>query len=232
MSDNELTPFKGKPLTREVRTDGGAPVFTIMARAPTPFAVKCAHRLGLLSAPILIGGEAAWLITNLPQMEAAGWVALATAPFLAPLIVRHGLILLCQRERIFRISAEAVEVKTISGWRRFDLNLPVRASLVDHDREKSEAERVEYINRKWGRRYWWFPRFRQYFNKSRHLSIDHLDQRNDVMTIYGRTAASRIAARINACIDVVRSHGRPGQGAVFEARDDWSRQPGEIIDID
>ena len=165
-------------------------------------------------------------------MQPVIWVVMAATPFVAPFAIKQALIQMLQSERIFHISSESVEVKTLLGCKRFDLNLPIRATLIDHEKEKSEAERVEYINRKWGRRYWWFPQFKRYLNKSCHLSIDHLDQRNDIMTIYGRTTASRIASRINACIDVVRSHGRPGQGAVFEGKDDWSRQPGDINDLD
>lgn len=226
------SPFRGKPYTKETKDKAGAPVFTISARAPSPLVVKTAHRLGLVLGFTVAGLEAVWAVATLPVLQPAAWVAMATAPFVAPFAVKLSLTQMLQSERSIRISTGHVEVSTLTGWKRFDLNLPVRATLIDHDKDKSEAERVEYINRKWGRRYWWFPMFRRYLNKSCHLSIDHLDQRNDIMTIYGRTSASRIAARINACIDVVRSHGRTGQGAVFEGKDDWSRQPGDIIDLD
>ena len=110
---------------------------------------------------------------------------------------------------------------------RHPLDLPLRFSLIPHDRERLEQEWVGHFSR-FVRPRWWLPRWRTYLDKSAHLSLDHYEQRNDIMTIYGRARARRIQARLNACLEMVRDHGRAGRNAAFEARDDWSRQPGEL----
>lgn len=225
------SPFDGKPATRQSTDDAGNPVLTVTARAAHPVLIKWSRRIGTLAGISVAIAEIAWLIATLPNLGAVGWVAVLAAPFATPFAFRYGLGQAFQSERIIRFTTEGVEVRAGARWKKFALDLPLRFSLIDHDREKMETERVEYINRKWGRRYWWFPQFRAYYNKSCHLSLDHFDQRNDLMTIYGKSHGRRIVTRLNACLDVVRNHGRAGQGTAFEAEGDWSRQPGGIIDL-
>ncbi|MEO0720234.1 MAG: hypothetical protein AAFZ06_15335, partial [Pseudomonadota bacterium] len=192
---NAPSPFKGSPATRQLTDAEGAPVFVVTARALTPFAAKAAHRLGLLSGVVFFGAEVWWLATALPRLEPLGWAVAAAAPFLAPTATRLGLGQLFKSERVLRISTEGVEIRGVLKTRRFPLDLPIRFSLIDHDKEKIETERLEFIKRKWGRR-WWFPMPKSYLNKSCHLSLDHFDQRNDVMTIFGKSVARRIQARL------------------------------------
>ncbi|MEM7528429.1 MAG: hypothetical protein AAF416_12205 [Pseudomonadota bacterium] len=234
MFDTILTPnpspFSGKPRTVAGTDASGAPTFTVRATALHPFVAKWSARAGIMAGVALFGAELYWLVTAQPSLDWADWVTLATAPIATPFVVKFGVRHAFKTERVIRFSSRGVTVRGALGDRTFDLNLPLRFSLLAHDREKSETERLEHLNRKWGRRYWWFPRFQPYLNKSSHLSLEHFDQRNDLMTIYGKDEARRIQARLNACLDVVRNHGRAGQGTAFEAESDWSRQPGEIVD--
>lgn len=226
------TPFTGKPVTIQGTKSDGSPTFMVRAKALHPFGAKIARRVGFLAGPAVAIAEITWLVMELPNVEPIGWAALVVAPFVAPLVVRSGLALVLQTERQFKFDVTGVRVQTWTASKHYSLDLPIRFALIAHDREKIEAERLTYLNRKLARRFWWFPQLRAYFDKSCHLSLDHFDQRSDVMTIFGKSNARRIVARLNACLDVVRNHGRAGQGTAFDAEADWSRQPGAIIDMD
>ena len=225
------SPFAGKPVTRQSTDKAGRPTFTVQVRALHPLMAKWNARLGYLAGFALGAGELYWLATELPRLEPIGWVLVAISPFVTPWLVRLALGEVLQTERVVKFTTEDVAVRTFTGWKTYPLELPIKLSLISHDRERLETETLTHFNRKWARRLWWLPMAKAYYNKSVHLSLDHFDQRNDLMTIYGRSKASRIAARLNACLEVVRNHGQAGAGTSFDAQDDWSRQPGGIIDL-
>lgn len=220
-------PFRGRPKTIVGSDTAGNPTYDVRARALTVLGAKSAHRLGLLAGFGTAGYELYHLVVYIPTTTSTDLLVGVAAPFAVRYGVKFGLNQLFQAERVFRFTTDGVTVKGLTGGTMYALDLPLKFTLLTHDREKIEAERLEFIKRKWGRR-WWFPQPKAYLNKASHLSLDQLDQRNDVMTIYGKSSARRIQARLNACLDLVRNHGKAGHGTSFEAEGDWSQQPGAL----
>jgi len=229
IGENTRTPFHGRPKTLRGTSADGSPNFVVIAVAPTPMAARAARWLGLLAGAGLFAGEAILAFGAWERIRPAGWLFLAFAPFVMTFAAQRGLMFLLQSRRVIRFDLKGVVIEGLFETRRHPLDLPLRFSLIPHDKERIEQEWVGHVSR-FLRPRWWMPRWRTYLDKSAHLSLDHYEQRNDIMTIYGRARARRIQARLNACLEMVRDHGRAGRGAAFEARDDWSRQPGELLD--
>lgn len=219
--------FSGKPRTTVGSDRNGNPTYEVRARALTVVGAKAAHRLGLLAGISTAFYELYQLVMYIPATTSTDLLVGVVAPFAVNYGVKFGLQQLFQAERVFKFTIEGVTVKGLGRGATYDLDLPLKFTLLNHDREKIEAERLEFLKRKWGRR-WWFPQPKAYLNKASHLSLDQLDQRNDMMTIYGKSNARRIQARLNACLDLVRNHGKAGHGMSFEAEGDWSQQPGAL----
>ena len=224
---SNTNPFQGKPQTTIGSDANGHPTYEVRARALTVLGAKAAHRLGLVAGIATGFYEFYQLVVYIPATTSTDLLVGVLAPFAVRYGVKFGLQQLFQAEGVFKFSIEGVTVKGLGGGTKYDLDLPLKFTLLSHDREKIEAERLEFLKRKWGRR-WWFPQPAAYLNKSSHLSLDQMDQRNDVMTIYGKSNARRIQARLNACLDLVRNHGKAGHGMSFEAEGDWSQQPGAL----
>lgn len=222
---NPLSPFHGWPRTRQYRARDGALAFRMVADALTPLRAKLADGGAVLSAIGLFAGGMK-VVTEIPN---PGWLVAAAiaAPFAACPVLKAIYRSLLRKPTILHITTGLVQVQSLLGMRTFNRELRHRFSMVPHDKTRIEQEKNDLKVRRaaqGGR----VIGAKTYYGQSYHLSFDYLDQRNDLLTVFGQKDALGILTRLKAIDDVLEAELRRGDGESLDPRTQWKERPGEI----
>jgi len=222
-----ISPFNGKPATETVTNADGITFFRIRPCELTPLRAKLADIAGTLTA---LGMNVAGIFQFKVFVGEPNWLLWGVAlicPWLAyPFLWRLYRALL-RKETEIVITPEQFKFRTWKGWQTYDRQLPHKFALIPHDKARIEKEKHDLEIRREQVRGRIISKTR-YYGESYHLSFEHLGQRNDVLTIYGRKKALAVLARLKACDEVMDSQARMGDGIALDPEDQWSDQPGEI----
>lgn len=223
-----VSPFSGRPQTRQAIDREGNLSFTVTARELTPVRAKIADFCAGVSAiALLVGGV---LIANdYSDAQEPLWWVIVIGPFLGfplyQLLWRYAL----RKTTRMELSADRFAVPSWLGWKRYDRKLPHKFTLVPHDWARIEAEDHEFTIRQ-AQMNGKLIRPTRYYGESWHLSFEYLGQRNDVLTIFGRKPALAVLTRLIAVDEVLDAHARMGDGVALTPGEQWGAQPGDIPD--
>lgn len=226
MAAKPRSPFAGFPATRKRTNKNGDLTFTVTPNVLTPVRAKIADCLGRVSAASLMIGSI-YVVVHIPNATGWHWLASLVIPGLG----FHTLNLIWRRllrkETWIVLTADEFRVRTWCGWKIFDRQLPHKFAAIRHDKTEAERDRNELEVRK-GQAAGKIISKPRYYGESFHLSFQYLDQRNDVMTIFGKKEATAIRDRLKAIDEVLNAAMRKGDGTALHPEQEWNEQPGEI----
>jgi len=226
MLNKAVSPFAGKPVTRQVADRNGAPAFDVQPRVLTPVRAMAASWLTGLGVAAGLGFGLAG-VANAPNADGGMLTAALAVPVVGGFVLYGALRSLFRKRVRVMLTLEQFSVKSLFGWKHYDRLLPHRFALLQHDWAQAEHEQAEFqaaqaqMQRKVIRPARWYAR-------SFHVSFDYVGQRNDVLTVYGQKEAMAIVTRLNACDNVLDALARRGQGTPLTPQDEWGDQPGAI----
>lgn len=226
MTAKPRSPFAGFPATRQHKDKGGNLTFTVTPLVLTPLRARAADFLGGVSAAaLLIGGV--YVVSHLPGATGGHWLASLLAPWLGYHLFKAIWRYLLRKETRIVLTADEFRVWTWRGWKIFDRQIPHKFAAIRHDKTVAERERNELEIRKAQAAGKIISKTR-YYGESFHLSYEYLDQRNDVMTIFGQKEARAVRDRLKAIDEVLNAAMRKGDGIALDPEQEWNDQPGEI----
>ena len=223
-----LSALSGGPQTTETINDQGEQEITVSPASLTPLRARLVDWLAVGSGFMAgVAGIAGAIHFGLDPLAGFG-VAIA-APVFGYFGGKEMFQDLLQKRTCVVFTPEQFIVHGLFGERRFDRNLPSKFTLYVHDKARREEEILSFKENRPGRK-WWMRPPKRYYGQSFHLSFDYLDQRHDLMTIYGRKNAQIILARLKACDEVMNGYAGKGNGQALEPESDWAPQSGELLD--
>lgn len=226
MQKNTLSPFSGSPPTRLTMDATGKPEITLKPAATGPLFTKIADRTALVGT-LVVGGASAYGVASLQHPTVAGVLILSGTPVLAWAGQRFGLRYLLRRQVSCKFTLDQFSFSTVFGTKRFDRSLPHRFVLHKHKKAEREQQKLSFIESKRSKKWWgWSPK--RYYSDSYHLVFEYMDQRHDMLSIYGPIKAEKIFSRLKACEDYMAGQESSSRGVALEAKDDWSPQPGGL----
>ena len=226
MAAKPQSPFAGFPATRKHTDKSGNLTFTVTPLVLTPLRAKAADLLGDVSAAaLLIGGV--YVVSHLPDATGAHWLASLFAPWLCHHLFKVIWRYLLRKETKLVLTADEFRVWTWLGWKIFDRQLPHKFAAIRHDMTVVERDRNDLEVRKAQASGKIISKPR-YYGESFHLSFEYLDQRNDVMTIFGQKEARAVRDRLKAVDEVLNAAMRKGTGIPLNPEQEWSDLPGDI----
>lgn len=226
MTRKALSPFAGKPKTRQITGRDGAPVFIVSPRVLTPFRAKIADTLTLWGAIAGIG-FALLRVADMPGATEWHFAAAIGGPVIAAVVLKDAVRWLFKKRRHIKLSLDEVAVRRFFFWKRFDRQLPHKFSLIVHDKAQAERDMHEFQIME-GQLRKQPVRKSRYYTESWHLSFDYVGQRNDLLTVFGAKDAQAVLARLKAIDEVLDAVMRKGHGTPLSPQQEWGEQPGEI----
>jgi len=221
-----LSPFHGKPDTKQYLGEDGELSFHIYPRELTPLRAKIADTLAPLSAAAM-AWEGFLFVNAIPAPADWYYWAAIGGPFLAlPLLILSYRFLLKRRWSMV-LTPDQFKVLTLCGWQSYDRRLPHKFALLPHDKTQIEKEEIERQLRQGnghGKTYSQLC----YYGDAFHLSYEYLGQRNDIATIFGQKQAIALAARLKAVDEVMDAQAKMGDGTPLSPDDQWDDQPGDV----
>lgn len=221
-----ISPFEGKPETRQIIDQNGRVRFEIEARELTPWRAKIVDALATFFALVL---TSVFVYAGFKYPEEC-WVYIFLAPFMPFLfgaMFRLGLTKSLRKQTLLVVSTNEFAVQKGQQWLKFDRRIDHRFSLLPHDKAKKETEDNEFAVRlaqSKGR----VVRKKRYFGESFHLTYEYLGQRNDIAVIFGRKEALAVLTRLKACDTIMDMQANKGTPVHLRPEDEWGEQPGRI----
>ncbi|MES9822825.1 MAG: hypothetical protein ABW127_00170 [Candidatus Thiodiazotropha endolucinida] len=226
MKQEILSPFDGEPQTEPFTDDDGNPAFRIKTQTLTPEGVKRSEFWAGLSV-LLLMGMGFYLLAQNPHAPAVAWFALLIGPPFAYRFFEKfwAYSYIQQTEMVMTINQ--FRIKRGNQWQLFDRTLAHKFKLFDHDKTRDEKDANEFAVRKAQARGQVIAP-KRYYGDSFHVVFEYLNQRNDIITVYGRNEAAAIVTRLRDCDDRLNQLSGMGDGATLNPDDQWSKGPGEI----
>jgi len=226
-----VTPFSGRPLTRQCREEDGSPAFHIIPRELTPLRARIADTIALTGALAAACAVPFFIPPGVDPFGCWHWVLAYAGLWFGYPYLKGEIRNVFRKEARIVMTETEFRVRAYRGWKVFNRQLPHSFALVAHDRTQEEHRRLDLHERREQLRGRIISRER-YYGESYHLSFQYLDQRNDVLTIYGHKEAFAVLARLRACDGVLNAQARTGEGIALDPEDQWGDQPGEIPEND
>lgn len=232
MSYNHLNKgaFDGGPKTTDTIDLYGVPTIEVKLTATDPFWRKVADRVGMILLMPSLGMIAIHFL-NSPRLQ-ADWSGLGV-----DLMVVGGFLLwlthmIRKVERHVKFTPQALLVKRRrllfgSYWEEYELNQPVRLTMLLHDRALQEREENEFRRAKAsmsGKAL----RTESLYQNSFHICVEHYGQRNDIITVYGRKEATAILTRLKACLEINKARAGRSASTATEPGQQWKSMPGSL----
>lgn len=214
------------PAKRSIRKDGKQKV-RVQPRYLTPRMAKCADWLSIASVPPVLAaaGYGATLVDA--EAPAVAYGVLATAPALTFLVARFGLYDLLKASQTVVFTPDEIVVEGLFGNAHYDLKLGHKFVLYPHKNAKREEEKITHRARQQKQR-WWRLAPKRYFGESWHVALEYMGQRVDLMTVYKRSKAQAICAKLNLCSGGLESAGDVAPDDALTPRADWTPQSGDL----
>ncbi|MEW8524849.1 MAG: hypothetical protein AB2552_17515 [Candidatus Thiodiazotropha endolucinida] len=227
MKQEILSPFAGEPKTGEYIDESGNTAFRVTPRVLTPERVKLAEFLaGLCSLALMVGGF--YGLTKIPSASPWLWFALLLLPALTFPVLNSFWRHLFYTETVMVLTTDKFKVRRWNGWKCFNRTLKHKFALIPHDKTQKEKDANELAVRQ-GQARGQVVAPKRYYGDSFHLSFQYIDQRNDILTIYGRKEAAAIVTRLTACDERLNQLIGMGDGVSLSPDDQWTPEPGDIL---
>ena len=221
-----VSPFDGKPETKQVMCEDGRLGLEVIAKELTPLRAQATELLAGTAA-FALTGLGVLLFIHLREPTIIHFMLMVCGPLIATPLYKAGFgKLLGKRTKMFLATDEFAFLDR-GAWKRFNRQIDHRFSLVPHDKTREEAEDNEFAVRK-AQANGKVIRKKRYYGDSYHLSYDYMGQRNDITVIYGRKEAMRVLSRLKACDAVMNMQASKGAPVNMKPQDEWGEQPGDI----
>lgn len=222
--------FDGGPKTIDTIDEYGVPTIGVKLTATDPFWKKVADRVGMAILVPSIGAIAINFLGS--QFLRDDWVGAGTDLIVVGLVVLCLTHLIRRVKRYLKFTPQELLIKRREfpwghDWDVFELNQPVRFTMIPHDHALWEREENEFRKAKASRSGRAIKPDSLYQN-SFHVCLEHFGQRHDLITVYGRKEATAILTRLKACLEINKARaGRTGSTAT-EPSQQWKQTPGAI----
>jgi len=220
------SPFQGWPTTTESTNDNGTHEITVAVDAIRPFFVRLADML-CITLTVLVIPAAIIGAFNTPDETPMQVIAVLLLPFAVYPLAKFALYRWMRTTTRVLFTPETISSAAMFGKKRFDRNMPHKFALYPHEKGDREEE-VKSFKDAQGTQNWWRRPRKRYYTKSYRLSLDYLEQRNDLMLIYGHKTAQLALARLNAADKVMDGYSGKSHGQALRPQADWQPQAGEL----
>ena len=221
-----VSPFDGKPETRQLTSQDGRVIFEIIAKELTPLRAKFANALAWIIA-LAAAGFGFFTVFQMVDPHGFHIIAFGCGPLIAIPLFEWGIGKLLRKETAMVLTVDEFAFQDSKNWKRFNRQIDHRFSLLPHDKTRDEAEDNEFAVRK-AQANGKVIRKKRYYGDSYHLSYEYMGQRNDIAVIYGRKDAMAVLARLKACDTVMNMQAAKGAPVNMKPQDEWADQPGDI----
>lgn len=224
--EHAVSPFEGKPDTKQVVHKDGRVSFHIQAQELTPKGIKRAEwYTEILTWLWFAAAVYGWLDQPNPEfIEIAvnGGLPWLVRPFAKKLFMKEA-----RKKTEMMIGTDKFALRERKRWKTFDRRIEHRFSLIPHDKAREEAEDNEFAVRS-AQAAGNAIRKKRYYGDSYHLTYEYMGQRHDIAEIYGRKEAMAVLARLKACDSVMDMQASRGKAVTMRPEDEWGEQPGAL----
>lgn len=216
------SPFAGWPQTIALRDATGIREIHVDIQALTPFRVKVANFLALVTIVGIVIGSL-WVL-DVPTEHGAAVIGTAViGGGIGWAICRALWRAALAKEVRCQFTPERFEVHSRWQTRVYDRTKDHRFRLQKHDWAEAEKRRHEAIVRKNPKR-----NPVPIYGDSYHVVFEYAGVRRDVMTVYERETADAIFERLNQCDAVMNKRVGHDSGTRLGPEDDWPDGPGDL----
>ncbi|GAB5451161.1 MAG: hypothetical protein Hals2KO_14890 [Halioglobus sp.] len=165
--------------------------------------------------------------TNWDIHLGVAWLATLVI-FMAMIFLAYSLLGQALARRIeVEFTEDGIEFRRWIRVKSFDRTLPLRFVLRKHDRANAERDRHTYLQEK-ARLKGKARNPRKYYQRSYTLSLEHIGEPHDIISIYGERKAMRDLARLNAMMAQLDGAARSGRGVAISPQDEWHDAAGGL----
>lgn len=215
MTSTYAHPFEGKPRTDIVTGADGSPEIRVTLTALTPFGVRCRNVLRFW-IPLIVCGFQILSLLQYSYAPLGIWIRSLAWPWLLYPASHVVFSWLLQDTARLVFTQRKVSVSTGGEWKHYTRTIPHEFAAITHDKQEQEqAKRIPLIKR--------------YYSQSRTITLLFFGQRCDVLNVFNIRKAQAFLARIHACEEWISSTCQRGAGLSLHSGDDFSLQPGNII---
>ena len=221
-------PLRGKPRTIVRHDKKGVPTFYVNPNELTPFRAIVADRIdtakgwGLAALSVVF-------VSDHPEFDLLHIALVAAMAYAMHKATKWVITELARRQTSIAMSTDAISVRTLFGWRRYDRNLEHAFGLIRHDGAKAEYERHDMEIREAASKGKLLQK-KAYYGESFHVALSYAGHRVDLLTVFGQKEATAIAARLQYCDRCLNEAVHMGGGINQHAEDDWNDVPGGLRD--
>ncbi len=133
-----------------------------------------------------------------------------------------------RRTKTISLNTDEISFTQWGVTKKFDHKLPARFVLRPHDKGVKEAERHSYLVNKASKKGKALAP-RKFYQKSFTLSLEHMGERHDIASIFGKLQAEKTVALLDAKLTSIKAAARTGRGVAEYAEDEWSREAGSLF---
>lgn len=225
-----MTAFHGGPKTTDTIDDYGVPTIEVRPVAVDPYWKKVARWVGvavLIPAVMYLAVD----LMNSPGKE-ADWIGAGFGLLFALCCVRMLKDSISTVKRHVKFTPTAFLVKRGEfpfghHWDVFELNQPVRFTMIPHDHALWEREDNEYRKASASTNGRAIKPDSLYQN-SYHVCLEHFGQRHDIITVLGRKEATAILTRLKACLEINKARAGKSGSTATEPSQQWKSMPGGL----
>jgi hypothetical protein len=217
--------MSGWPSTRETKTKSGDPVITVKVDAIRPFFARLADQSSVAAAIIAIPASI-YGLAKLGDPSLSEALFAFFAPALVYAAAKFGLYRMLRTTTLVTFTPKQVKASRLIGEHSFDRSMPHKFALYPHEKSSREEEVLSFRDRQ--KTKWYQRPGKRYFGKSFRLSFDYLDQRNDLMLIYGHKQSQLALSRLNAVDQIMDGYAGKTHGQVLLPESQWQAQPGAL----
>ena len=208
-------PFEGKPRTDIIKREDGSPEVRLTLTALSPFGARCRNVLRVW-IPVIVSGFQVLSLLQYSYVPLEVWLKSLAWPWLlypashllfSWLLADTARIVLTQKDLSFSAGGD---------WRHYPRAVPHEIAAITHD--KQDQEHIKRI-----------PLTKRYYTQSRTITFLIYGQRCDILNVFNIRKAQAFLARIQACEEWIDSTCQRGAGLSLHSEDDFSLQPGNII---
>ena len=142
-----VSPFDGKPETRQLTSQDGRVIFEIIAKELTPLRAKFANALAWIIA-LAAAGFGFFTVFQMVDPHGFHIIAFGCGPLIAIPLFEWGIGKLLRKETAMVLTGDEFAFQDSKNWKRFNRQIDHRFSLLPHDKTRDEAEDNEFAVRK------------------------------------------------------------------------------------
>ncbi|AXM99098.1 hypothetical protein DVB73_20825 [Pseudomonas plecoglossicida] len=224
------SPLAGHPPTRQTTDETGLLSFKVSPRELTPNRAKLANGISAVLGLVLAGANFMPLL-QARQLYLQDLVTAIGATMLGYYLLRWVTLEACRVTTRIELKMDQVKVRRLAGWASYDRRIEHRFVLLPHDETEHERRCNDLATRQAAAN----GQIVQppiYYGDSFHVVLVYAGHRIDLLTVYGRSHAAAIVARLQHCDQLLDAEAkRIGAGENPHIVGEWHQTPGGLKDV-